>query len=175
MKIRFLLALVGLAISFALPTFAQQKETVDPQIIEQLNAVAKKWDDAFNNNDAAGLAATFTEDAVLVTDTGPVYGREAIEKYLAAMFKEGHFSNYSDKVDQYSPHMIGTDGKEVWSNGEWSLTWQGKTGGPIPLKGYWSSISVLGTDGAWKDKMQTWNTSPAPAATPSPTATPGNQ
>ena len=42
MKIRFLLALVGLAISFALPTFAQQKETVDPQIIGQLNAGTKK-------------------------------------------------------------------------------------------------------------------------------------
>jgi hypothetical protein len=24
--------------------------------------------------------------------------------------------------------MIGTDGKEVWSNGESSLTWQGKNG-----------------------------------------------
>jgi hypothetical protein len=33
MKIRLLLALVGLAGSFALPTFAQQKKTVDPQII----------------------------------------------------------------------------------------------------------------------------------------------
>ena len=32
MKIRLLGALVGLAISFALPTFAQQKETVNPQI-----------------------------------------------------------------------------------------------------------------------------------------------
>ena len=32
MKIRFLFALVGLAIGFALPTFAQQKETVDPQL-----------------------------------------------------------------------------------------------------------------------------------------------
>ena len=30
MKIPFLITLVGLAISFALPTFAQQKETVDP-------------------------------------------------------------------------------------------------------------------------------------------------
>jgi hypothetical protein len=33
MKIRLLLALVGLAIGFALPAFAQQKDTVDPQIV----------------------------------------------------------------------------------------------------------------------------------------------
>ena len=36
MKIRLVVALVGLAISFALPTFAQQKETVDPQLIQKL-------------------------------------------------------------------------------------------------------------------------------------------
>ena len=71
--------------------------------------------------------------------------------------------------------MIGPDGKEVWSNGEWSLTWQGKTGDPVVLKGYWSSISVLDTDGVWKDKMQTWNIFPPAAATPSSTANPGNQ
>jgi hypothetical protein len=34
MKIRLLGALVGLAINFAVPTFAQEKDTVDPQIIE---------------------------------------------------------------------------------------------------------------------------------------------
>jgi ketosteroid isomerase-like protein len=82
MKIRLVVALVGLAISFALPIFAQQKGTADPQIIDQLNALSKKTNEAFNNGDAAALAATFTEDAVLVNDTGPVYGREAIEKYL---------------------------------------------------------------------------------------------
>ena len=53
MKIRLLLALVGLAIGFAVPAFAQQKDTVDPQIIEQLNALTKKFIDAVDNNDAA--------------------------------------------------------------------------------------------------------------------------
>jgi hypothetical protein len=38
MKIRFLLALVGLAISFALPGFAQQKDTVDPEVRQQIEA-----------------------------------------------------------------------------------------------------------------------------------------
>jgi hypothetical protein len=31
MKMRLVVALVGLAISLALPTFAQQKDTVDPK------------------------------------------------------------------------------------------------------------------------------------------------
>ena len=67
MKTRLLGALVGLAISFTLPTFAQEKETVDPKILEQLDAGNKKFGEAFNNNDAAAVAAFFTEDAIWVT------------------------------------------------------------------------------------------------------------
>jgi ketosteroid isomerase-like protein len=63
-----------LAISLALPTFAQQKETVDPKIIEQLDALSKKFDEAFNNNDAAAVAALFTEDAIWVVDTPVIVG-----------------------------------------------------------------------------------------------------
>jgi hypothetical protein len=48
MKIRFLLALVGLTISFALPIFAQQKETVDPQLQRALVALVNKHADAIN-------------------------------------------------------------------------------------------------------------------------------
>jgi ketosteroid isomerase-like protein len=149
----------GLAISFAVPTFAQKKDTVDPQIIEQLDALGKKIHEAWNNNDAAAFAATYTEDAVLVTDTGLVYGREAIEKYYADLFKQVHISNNISKRDQYSPHMIGTAGGEVWSNGEWSLTYQVNGGGPIQLKGYWSTISVREGD-AWKRQMQMSNVTP---------------
>jgi uncharacterized protein (TIGR02246 family) len=71
-----------LAISFALPAFAQEKDAVDPQIIEQLDALGKKFDEAWNNNDAVAVAAFFAEEAVLVNDSGPVYGRKAIEKSL---------------------------------------------------------------------------------------------
>ena len=174
MKIRSLLALVGLAIGFTLPTLAQQKDTVDPQIIEQLNAHCEKMDEAVNNNDAAAVAALFTKDGVLVTNSGPIYGREAIEKYRADEFKQGHFSNYLGRCDHYGTHVIGTAGNEVWVNGYWSLTWQGKTGDPIQLKGYWSAIEVREGD-AWKTRMQTWNVTPAPAATPSPMTTPSNK
>jgi ketosteroid isomerase-like protein len=162
MKIRLTIALAGLAISFALPAFAQQKNMVDPQLLQVTDALSKKFDEAFDNNDAAALAALYTEDAVLVHATGPIYGREAIEKYWADVFKQVHFSNHIAKPDQYAPHILGTAGNEMWWNGEWSVTIQGKTGGPIQLKGYWTSIVVREAD-AWKDRMQIANTAPAPA------------
>ena len=34
--------------------------------------LANKFQEAWNNNDASALAALFTEDAVLVNDSGPV-------------------------------------------------------------------------------------------------------
>ena len=79
MKKRLIVATLGMAISFALPTFAQQTNTPDPQLRQKLLELAKNFEEAWNNNDASALAALFTEDAVLVNDSGPVNGREAIK------------------------------------------------------------------------------------------------
>jgi uncharacterized protein (TIGR02246 family) len=43
------------------------KDTPDPQLRQQLDALIKKYDEAVNNNDAAALAALFTDDAVFVS------------------------------------------------------------------------------------------------------------
>jgi hypothetical protein len=107
MKVPLIVALVGLAISFALPIFAQQTNTPDPQLRLALDDLFKRETEAYNDNDAAAIAATFTEDAVLVTTQGPIYGREAIEKHSAGVFQKLHFSNHIGKPDQYSPHIIG--------------------------------------------------------------------
>jgi ketosteroid isomerase-like protein len=160
MKTRLVVALVGLVISFALPTFAQQKDTVDPQTIQQLAALPKKFAAAFNNNDAAALAALYTEDAVLVNDSGPIYGREAIEKFYVGVFKQVHFSNQVPKPS--SPHIIGTTGNEMWWNGEWSNTIKGDNWGPIDQKGYFADIVVREGDD-WKVRLDIWNVTPPPA------------
>jgi hypothetical protein len=61
MKIRAVVILVGLAISFALPIFAQEKEDVKPfpftpipagpQLVQQIEAINQKFDEAFNKHD----------------------------------------------------------------------------------------------------------------------------
>jgi hypothetical protein len=57
MKIRLILALVGAVIGFVVPTVAQQKETPDPQLRQVADALTKKFNDAWDNNDAAALAS----------------------------------------------------------------------------------------------------------------------
>jgi len=160
MKIRLLITVAGLAIGFAVPTFAQQTNTPDPQLRQRLVALIKNYDEVFNKNDAPALAVFFTEDAVFVTETGPIYGREAIVKHFADLFQKVHFSDHLGKPDEYSPHIIGTAGNEVWASGGWSTTIKGQDFGPTQIKGYWSVIRE-GDD--WKIRMLTTNVSPPPA------------
>jgi ketosteroid isomerase-like protein len=176
MKMRLLLTLAGFAISFVLPTFAQQKDAVDPQTRQQIDALDKKIGEAYSKDDAAAVAALFTEDGVLVRPQGTVYGREAIEKLYADTFQKIHLSNDVSKADQNSPHSIGTAGNEIWETGEWSVTLQGQKGPPTQLKGYNAYIDVREGDD-WKIRMEIFNVTPAPApsATPSPTTTPSNK
>ena len=156
MKIGFLLAFLGLAIGFAPPTFAQQTATPDPQLRQMIDEFARKYADAVNNNDAAAVAAFYAEDGVFVTSDGPKYGREGVETFYAALFRQFHFSNYFSKADQYSPRLIGTNGSETLEIGQWSCTIEGHDGSPIPLKGYYSSIDIR-KGGGWQISMVTSN------------------
>jgi hypothetical protein len=65
MKRRLVVALAGLAIGFAVPTFAQEQNTVDPEVRQQIEAVNMKYDEAYNNKgDTAAIVARYTKDAV---------------------------------------------------------------------------------------------------------------
>jgi ketosteroid isomerase-like protein len=176
MKLRLLLpALVGFVFSLILPTFGQQTNPPDPQLRRQLLAFATKFEEAWNHNDAAAVAALFTKDAVLVEQAGPVYGQDAIQKHYADLFQNVHFSNnlitYNDPE---CPHVIGTDGNETWENGEWSMTYQVKGGDPLEIKGYHASIAVR-EGGVWKKRMLISNVTLAPSVTTSLTRTRPNQ
>jgi len=183
MKTRLVVSLVGLAISFALPTHAQQKDLADPQTTQKILAICKADEEAINNHDPAAYAANFTRDAVFLTTEGPITGRQAIQKYYTELYQWWHPKNHITKLGGNAPHLIGTAGNELWAIGEWSETGQGKNGEPIPIKGYWSAIYVREADD-WKVRMAAVNTTPdsvilikqsfapQPAATPSPTASP---
>ena len=153
MKTRLFIALAGLAISFALPIFAQTNKP-DPQLREKLVAVIKNFTDAVNNNAAAAVAPLFTEDAVLVPPEGPINGRQAIEKWFADLFQRVHVSDTLITVDQDSPHIIGTAGNAIWANGAWSATLKVQNLGSLQAKGFWTVIRE-GDD--LKIKMLTWN------------------
>jgi uncharacterized protein (TIGR02246 family) len=141
MKIHSLLALAGLALSFAVQAFAQQQDTVDPKIAEQVRALAAKYDEAFNQNDAAAIATLITEDAVWMTPHGTLSGRQEVQNYYADYsFRRYHCNNLSTKCDQ-----VNKFGDDVDAIGTWSCTfqWSGET---RHVKGNFTWIMVLGDD-----------------------------
>jgi uncharacterized protein (TIGR02246 family) len=137
-------------------------DMADPQIIQKVNALIQKNDEALNKNDAAAYAAIYAEDAVFVTDVGPVYGRKAIEKWFADAFQHWHYKNCLSKPDQNCPHTIGTAGNEAWTHGDWTQTLQEQNGDSIQVGGYWGAVAVREGD-EWRFQMLTWNITPAPA------------
>jgi Domain of unknown function (DUF4440) len=92
MKTASLLAIAGSVVCFAVPAFAQQKNTAEskivqqrdllgvPDVIDNFGALSLKLEEAFKKNDASAIAALFTEDGILVASDGMFTGRQAIEK-----------------------------------------------------------------------------------------------
>ena len=174
MKIPGLLASVGLAISLVAPTVTQPKDTADPLTTQKIRAISQAYNEAVNRNDAAAVAALFTQDAVLVTDRAVIHGRPAIEKWYADLFQTLQPKELIGKPEGDAPYLIGTAGNAAYETGEWSETGEGPNGEPTQLNGYFSAVDVReGED--WKILMLTYNLTPsAPAPTPATPAGPGN-
>jgi ketosteroid isomerase-like protein len=154
-----LLIFVLLATSF--DSFAQHNNTTtDPQVTQKVRVLSRAFDDAVNNNDAAAVAALFTEDAVLVSDRGPIHGRKAIENWYSGVFQALHPRNHIGTPDGNDPHVSCFSGDEAWETGEWSETEQARPGRPIQSRGYWSTVYIReGAD--WKIGMLIYNVTPA--------------
>ena len=89
MKIRLLFALAALAIGLATPALAQLQNTVDPEVRQQIEAVTKRREEAFNKHDAAAWSAFYTEFAIDVWSIqaeGAAVGLPAIKKKYEAFF-----------------------------------------------------------------------------------------
>ena len=130
MKTRSLLALLGLVISFALPIFGQDKEDVKPfpftpipagpQLVLQIEAINQKFDQAFNNHDAAAVGALYTANAVQMTPGGSFSGREAIVGYIADLFQR---HNPSDRITKMT--YVYAFGGDLCALGGWTVTIDG--------------------------------------------------
>jgi uncharacterized protein (TIGR02246 family) len=158
MKTPLVVAFIGI-VSIALPALTETNAP-DLQLRESLITAIKKHTDALDKNDAAAVAANFTENGVLVTPDGPIFGRESIEKYYVGVFTQVQLSDNLAPVDDDSPHIIGTAGNEMWATGKYSCTVKGQNFGPVAATGYWS---VIREGDNWKIRMLTFNATPARA------------
>jgi uncharacterized protein (TIGR02246 family) len=137
---------------------AAAQQTSNQEVWQAGDAVVQAHNKAMQARDAAGVAALYSEDVIFVTPDGPIYGRAAVEKMCAGIFKV-LVTMEPAKLDKAI--MVG-DALRV-RTGSYSAVIQSPNG-PMPVKGYWSTTDVR--DGnSWKIRMETDNVtmSPPPA------------
>jgi len=87
----------------------QEQNTVDPEVRQQIEAAHMKFYEAYKNQDAAAVAALFTQDAVEVfqgyTQGGLACGQQAIKKRYEVDSASG--SSVEGKIVQV--YAIGND------------------------------------------------------------------
>ena len=158
-----LLSLAAVGIVMGSPAIAQQS---DKQAIQAAEEIVAKRTQAIEKKDSVALAATFTEDAMLLPGNGgpPVIGRTEIEKVYAGLFKAG-FDHETVIISQ--GHLIGA--AAAWVQGDYAFAGRNQSGESIERKGHWMDVIVRdGSD--WKVRVLSANTTlPPPVASGSST------
>jgi hypothetical protein len=140
MKMRLLVTLAGFAIGFVLPVLAQEQNMVDPEVRQQIEAVLKMREEAINKNDAAAVAALYTQYAASIrsweSEGGLASGQQAIEKRYATELA----SSPGELVNSTS---ISRRLKSKQRFGSWATFWSSNQTADVSL--FAGEAGVLGT------------------------------
>jgi len=160
MKMHLLIALVGLAISFASPASAQQKNTGDQELRQVADSLARKLDEAWNNNDAAAAAALYTEDGVHASFYQTSHGRRAIEKSYAHDFQRWHPNNHVITVDR-----VAIAGNGVRATGRWSESHVSDIGNVRGSNAGYVTLVIIMEGNTWKIRKSAFTENHDPFST----------
>lgn len=141
-----------------------QKATVDTAAVEaEAKRGVRDWVALYSAGDADGIAAKYSEDAVVMAPGNPAaVGRAAIRDFLAkdsAASKEAGVSIVISDGD-----VAGVSGDLAWHSGAYTVT--DSTGATIDSGNYMEVLQNF--DGKWLIIRDIWNSDrpPAPAAEP---------
>lgn len=110
-----------------------------------INALRDQFTAAFNSNDAAATAATYTDDAIMLPENqAAVEGKQAIQASYAAMFRENPV-----KV-VLAPLETQVAGDWAYDRGNATMTVTPKSGKPIEESAKYLVIVKRQPDGSWK-------------------------
>ena len=131
--------------------------------MKAINALRSQFIAAFNSNDPAAIAGTYTDDAIVMpANQTAVEGKQAIQAYYAAMFKRNS-ANIALKVLETR-----VMGNWAYDRGDSTITVTGKSGKPVEQSSKYLVIVKRQSDGSWKvyrgiDSTNAPPPSPAPA------------
>lgn len=161
-------AAIALVIGNALPSAVAGDEPKLPT--EEFHDIVQSLIDAENRNDAAAMAALFTEDAILLPPGGgqPIQGQDNIRRFLNEYAKH--------KMDNHkiTPTVLMLGGPRTMIDaGTWSGDAPAQNGAPpTHLTGTYLAVGIL-VDGQWKLWADSWQTKSDVAASGSSMAPQG--
>ena len=147
--------LTSLALLMALAACQPQSAPIDTAADEAaIEAAAQGWPKAYNDKNADGVAALYTEDAkVFPPGKAVVSGHAAIREYFA-----GDIANNWAQLTVTSDESTVT-GDWAWRTGTWSAAIT------PPLTGKYAEVWRRTPDG-WRIHRDIWNDDAAPGAAP---------
>ena len=119
---------------------------------DRIEAAIETLVECLSNNDAAGVADHYTDDAALLPpEAARVDGREGIQGYWQALIDSGvrDVALTTREVDDF-----GDVANEV---GRITATAPGKDGGRVPLAGKYVAVWKRRDDGTWQVHRDIWN------------------
>lgn len=121
------------------------------QAVEAGNA---KWMAAFNQGDAAAVAALYTDDATLMPpNSATIEGREGVQDFWHGAIQSGL------KDASLTTVSVQASGETAYEIGKFSLTAHSPGKDPQVVSGKYVVVWQKGSDGAWKLHVDIWNSS----------------
>ncbi len=120
-----------------------------------IEEAAMAWEAAFNGGDGKGVAALYTDDAVLLPPGAErVDGQAAIAEFWQGAIDAGLTDADLDTVE------VVEDGNLAYEVGTVTLTAPTSDGGSAPVSGKYIVVWQQADDGAWRLHRDIWNMNP---------------
>jgi len=136
-----------LAISFCI---ALVNPLAAQNINNDMNALAKKYESAYNRKDVKALKGMYTKDAVRVMPNGTaITGNDAIGDSLTVEFKNNKRGTQGIMVKIKVDKNVKESDGSITTTGTYHVTGKTKKGEKIDMKGAFTNTTVK-EDGKWK-------------------------
>lgn len=148
-------ALVG-PVAIGAGTSARAAEVTQQELMQAADMLGKGYDDNYNAKNAAGMAALYASDGVLVSPGPVIHGADNLKSYYQSRFDAGA-GGHVTKIAEV--HVQGDGGFGI---GQFSAMVPTPDGGRREIKGNLATVYQRGTDG-WHLRLVAASVPPPPA------------